>query len=67
MDALNTLRAILVGVALVAAMLLALQGSWVPAGVMFVGILAHFWLFAYLRAERRKAAEADPLHGLLGG
>jgi uncharacterized membrane protein len=66
MDALNTLRAVLVGCAFVAAVLLAVQGNWVPAGVMFVGILAHFWLFAYLRAEKRRAREADPLHGLGG-
>jgi hypothetical protein len=63
-DALNTLRAVLVGCAFVAAILLAVNGEWVPASVMFVGILAHFWLFKYLRDERRKAAEADPLSGL---
>ena len=64
MDALNILRAVLVGFATVAAILLAVQGEWFPAGVMFAGILAHFWLFAWLRAERRRAAEHDPLEGL---
>ena len=64
MDALNILRAILVGFATVAAILLAVQGQWFPAGVMFAGILAHFWLFAWLRAERRRDAERDPLGGL---
>jgi uncharacterized membrane protein len=57
-DALNTLRAVLVACAFVAAVLLAVQGSWTPAIVMFVGIAAHLWLFAYLRAERRRARDA---------
>lgn len=59
MDALNTLRAILVGVAFIAAVLLAFDGQWVPAAVLGVGIAAHFGLWAWLRAEKRRAA--DPL------
>ena len=61
MDALNILRAVLVGFAAVAAILLAVQGQWVPAAVMGAGILAHFWLFAHLRSQRREAEHADPL------
>lgn len=65
MDALNWLRAVLVGCAFVAALLLAVDGRWVPAGVLGVGILAHFWLFAYLHRQRRR--EADSPAGLLDG
>ncbi len=64
MDALNVLRAILVGCAFVAAILLTFQGQWFPAAVMFAGIAAHFGLWAYLRREKRAAAQADPLHEL---
>ncbi|GGI05583.1 hypothetical protein [Egicoccus halophilus] len=59
MDALNTLRAILVGCAFVAALLLAFDGQWVPAAVLFAGILAHFGLWGYLRAQRRRDAAAN--------
>jgi CHASE2 domain-containing sensor protein len=53
-DALNTLRAVLVGLAFVAAVILSFDGQWVPAAVMFVGIAAHFGLWGYLRAQRRR-------------
>lgn len=66
MDALNTLRAVLVGCAFVAALLLAFRGEWFPAGVLGAGIAAHLALFAYLRSQRRREAEQDPLHELLG-
>ena len=65
MDALNTLRAILVACAFVAAVLLTFQGQWFPAGVMFAGIAAHAGLWVYLRAQKRREAAEDPLHGLL--
>jgi CHASE2 domain-containing sensor protein len=65
MDALNTLRAILVGCAFVAAVLLTFQGQWFPAAVMFAGIAAHGGLWVYLRAQKRRDAANDPLHGLL--
>lgn len=64
MDALNTLRAVLVGIAFIAALLLAFDGQWAPAAVLGVGIAAHFGLWAWLRAERRRDAEADPLAGI---
>ncbi|MCC5947236.1 MAG: hypothetical protein JJT89_02165 [Nitriliruptoraceae bacterium] len=64
MDALNTLRAILVGCAFFAAMLLVFQGQWVPAAVLFVGIAAHAALFVHLRRQKRAQQDADPLHGL---
>jgi CHASE2 domain-containing sensor protein len=52
-DALNTLRAVLVATAFVAAILLAVRGQWFPAGVMAAGILAHFGLWAHLWKQRR--------------
>jgi CHASE2 domain-containing sensor protein len=56
-DALNTLRAVLVGLSFIAAVILAFDGRWVPAAVLFVGILAHFGLWGYLRAEKRRDAQ----------
>ena len=66
MDALNTLRAILVGCAFVAAVLLGFQGQWFPAGVLGAGILAHLALFGWLYAQRRREREQDPMSELLG-
>lgn len=54
MDALNTLRAVLVGCALVATVILATRGMWVPATVMTLGILAHLSLFTYQRVTRNR-------------
>jgi CHASE2 domain-containing sensor protein len=59
MDALNTLRAVLVGLAFIAAVILSFDGQWVPAVVMFVGIAAHFGLWGYLRAQKRRDAAAS--------
>jgi CHASE2 domain-containing sensor protein len=63
-DSLNTLRAVLVGIAFIATVLLAVDGQWVPTAVLSVGILAHAGLWVWLRAEKRRDAEADPLAGL---
>lgn len=57
MDALNTLRAVLVGCAMVAALILATRGQWVPATVLGLGILAHLAMFAYQRHQRRQERE----------
>jgi hypothetical protein len=64
-DALNTLRAVLVACAFVAALLLAFDGMVLPALVMFVGIAAHLALFWYLHAQKQRDADriAD-LHGI---
>ncbi len=67
MDALNTLRAVLVAFAAVAAILLTFQGQWFPAGILAAGILAHLALFAWLRMDRRRSAEHDPFERLLQG
>ncbi|MFO7779399.1 MAG: hypothetical protein R6V28_13710 [Nitriliruptoraceae bacterium] len=67
MDALNTLRAVLVAFAAVAAVLLTFQGQWFPAGILGAGILAHLALFAWLRMDKRRRAEHDPFQQLLQG
>jgi hypothetical protein len=54
MDALNTLRAILVAFAAVAAILLGVRGEWTPALVLTAGIVAHGLLWVYLFRQRRR-------------
>ncbi len=61
MDALNTLRAVLVGFAFIAAVLLGVRGQWVPAGVMAAGIVAHAGLWFYLGAQKRRESREFPL------
>jgi Flp pilus assembly protein TadB len=58
MDSLNTLRAILVAFAAVAALLLGLRGEWTPALVLTAGILAHGALWLYLWRQRVRDREA---------
>lgn len=58
MDALNTLRAILVAFAAVAALLLGVRGEWTPALVLTAGILAHGALWLYLWRQRLRDREA---------
>jgi Flp pilus assembly protein TadB len=57
LDALNTMRAILVAFAAVAAVLLGVRGEWTPALVLTLGIGAHGLLWVYLRRQRRRDAE----------
>jgi hypothetical protein len=61
MDALNTLRAVLVGFAAIAAVLLGVRGQWVPTAIMVAGIAAHAGLWIHLRAQKRREAEEFPL------
>lgn len=56
-DALNTLRAILVAFAAVAAILLGVRGEWTPALVLAAGIAAHGALWVYLWRQRRRDSE----------
>jgi hypothetical protein len=63
MDALNTLRAILVAFAAVAAVLLGVRGEWTPALVLTLGIVAHGLLWVYLWRQRRRDA-AETISGL---
>jgi hypothetical protein len=58
MDALNTLRAILVAFAAVAAVLLGVRGEWTPALVLSAGIAAHGMLWVYLYRQRARDREA---------
>jgi Flp pilus assembly protein TadB len=58
MDGLNTLRAILVGFAVIAAILLGVRGEWTPALVLTAGVLAHGLLWLYLWRQRVRDREA---------
>ena len=57
MDALNTLRAILVAFAAVAAILLGVRGEWTPALVLAAGITAHGMLWVHLFRQRCRDRE----------
>lgn len=57
MDALNTLRAILVAFAAVAAILLGVRGEWTPALMLALGIVAHGLLWVHLWRQRRRDSE----------
>jgi len=57
MDALNTLRAILVAFTTVAAILLGVRGEWTPALVLTAGIVAHGVLWLYLWRQRVRDRE----------
>jgi len=57
LDALNTLRAILVVFATIAAALLGVRGEWTPALVLTAGIAAHGLLWVYLFRQRRRDGE----------
>lgn len=54
-NGLNTLRAVLVGLAAVAAIILAVNGAWLATGVLSVGIVAHglLWLYLWRTADER--------------
>lgn len=51
---LNTLRAVLVAGTFITAVILATRGQVTPAALLGLGIVAHFWLWSYLRRERRR-------------
>jgi Flp pilus assembly protein TadB len=57
MDALNTLRAILVAFAIIAAVLLGIRGEWTPALVLTAGVVAHGLLWVYLWRQRVRDRE----------
>ncbi len=60
-NGLNTLRAVLVGLAFVAAVFLAFNGAWLATGVLTVAILAHGALWLYLwRQKQRDEGRAHP-------
>jgi hypothetical protein len=47
-NGLNTLRAVLVGMAFLASLYLAFNGQWLPTLVLGVGIVAHGLMWLYL-------------------
>lgn len=59
-NGLNTLRAVLVGLAVVAAIILAVNGQWLATGVLTVAIVAHGLMWVYL--WRRDAEDAPRDH-----
>ena len=54
MDALNTLRAVLVAGTFLLTLLLAFDGQWLPTAILSVGILAHLGLWAHLWRTKRR-------------
>lgn len=66
MDAINTLRSLLVGGAVFAAVVAALFGRWTVVAVMAVGIAAHAGLWVHLRRLRATAAAPAPDPGTTG-
>lgn len=61
MDAINTLRAVLVGGAGLAAVVAAVFGWWMTAVILLVGIALHGALWVHLRRVAR-AQPAPPPH-----
>jgi hypothetical protein len=63
-DALNTLRAVLVAGTFLLTILLAVDGQWLPTAILSVGILAHLVLWVHLhRVKQRTAGHAAALEG----
>lgn len=58
-NGLNTLRAVLVGLAVIAAIILAVNGQWLATGVLTVAIVAHGLMWVYL--ARRDADDVARL------
>lgn len=62
MSSIETLRAVLVASAVVAAAVAAMAGLWLPAGVLMIAVVVHGVLTPYIRrqapAEERSAGPA---------
>jgi hypothetical protein len=54
LDALNTLRAVLVAGTFVLTLLLAFDGQWLPTAILSVGILAHLGLWVHLHRQKQQ-------------
>ena len=63
MDALNTLRAVLVSGTFVLTLLLAFDGQWLPTAILSVGILAHLGLWAHLWRQKQQRPDDGFLEG----
>ncbi len=59
-NGLNTLRAILVGLAFLAAIYLAVNGQWLATSVLAAGIVAHGAMWIYLFRRRDQARQLTP-------
>ena len=59
-NGLNTLRAMLVGLAVVAAIILAVNGQWLATGVLTVAIVAHGLMWVYLWKQDADDRPGDP-------
>lgn len=60
MDAINTLRAILVGGAVIAAVVASRSGWWVTVLVLGAGIAAHALLWVHLHRGQPTSSEGPP-------
>lgn len=59
MDAINTLRAVLVGGAMVAMVVAAMHGLWRTVGLLAVGLMGHAWLWVQLSRTARPAGPGE--------
>lgn len=55
MEAVNSLRIVLVAGAVAAALGAVVFGEWVAAGVLLVGIAIHGWLWWHLHQQKQTA------------
>lgn len=55
LDGLNTLRAILVALAVVAGIYLVVVGQWLAASVMAVAVVAHGLMWVYIYRQKQRA------------
>jgi uncharacterized membrane protein YebE (DUF533 family) len=60
MDAVNTLRAVLAGGALVAALVAAATGMWLTTAILAVGLVAHGYLWVRMHRAAPPAAPSPP-------
>lgn len=65
-DAINTLRAILAGGAVLAALVAAMTGLWMTVAILVLGVAGHVWLWVRLHRDRSGVPPAGvasrPLH-----
>ena len=57
MSSIETLRAVLVASAVLAAVVAGMAGLWLPAGVLLFGVLVHGILTPYIRRQAPQAPQ----------